>query len=143
MWQYGLLAVRRLREVLTLVPDLVKIDTRVEAQFLEADRRLYLKDAQIEFLRPQNPTGFQTTETRTRKWFISYGDESGEDVTIIFKVPDFDDTLEAKLEGVTHVRMLGENYKVQRIDRPKPGQARIYFIHTTIKKFVKRNFRIP
>lgn len=125
------------------MPDMTLIETRVEAKLLEIDRRLYLYEATLKYLRPKATPGMETTATRTVNWFLAYGDDSGEDIEIIFKDADTEGDLEAALEGVEFVEMLDVKYKVQRIDRPKPGQARVYFIHTTIKKFVKRGFKIP
>ena len=125
------------------MPDLVEIDTRTEAALLEVDRRLYLQDATITFLRPVAPSGLQATRTVETHWFVDDSTSTSEDDILILKVPDLDGTLEEDLVDISHVEMLGVKYEKQKIDRPKPGQARIYYITTSVKKFAKKNFRLP
>jgi hypothetical protein len=125
------------------MPDLVKMDTRIEARLLEVDRRLYLKAAYLELLRPVAPAGMEVTRTLATHWFIEVGSPTTDEDILIFKVPDLFGDLEEDLEGVEVVRMLDVDYKRQRIERPKPGKPRVYLIITSVKKFVKRNFKLP
>lgn len=125
------------------MPDLVKVETRVEAIVFEVDRKLYLKAAYLELLRPVAPSGLEVTRTILTHWFIEEAASTAEEDIIVFKLPDLHNDLEADLEGVEFVRMLGVEYKRQRIERPKPGKPRVYLIFTSVKKFVKRNFRLP
>lgn len=126
---------------------LVKVNTTVAGINLDVSRLLNLgRDVTMEFLVPDitQSDGLRPIKHLTKS-FDRLGpnaDTDGDSKKVYFRVADrFAELAEIFREPNLYVRVSGDTFKVQDVDKPEPNVAQVYTM-TCVTRTLRTNFEV-